>query len=189
MLNMNPYKYSRIAMNKLLDGKRILVVNDFSAASAEALVVGVSLAQRDHAQLIVINVEEPRRPIDWSMVNGSPVAKAGEQLEERLQRTRSRISEFICATLETDDENEVCGLRIEAAIGDPTTQIVMAAFDNQVDLIVIADHRERDQAGGHFGRICDMVARYASCSVLVVRNNRSELDLPPVNLSRRVQVT
>lgn len=171
----------------MLNEKRILVANDFSSASAAALVVGGNLAHCEEAELIVITVEEPDKPTAWSMVNGSPFVEAARGLEERLQCTRSRISDFVCGSLGAGDECDVPGLRIEAAIGDPATQIVMAAFDNQVDLIVIADHREGNQECPHLGHTCEMVARYAPCSVLVVRKNRGELDLPPVGSPRNLE--
>jgi len=160
--------------------KRILVANDLSGASDAALVAGFKLALREGAELIVLNVEENEAPASWQVANGSAIACQ----EDRHRRTRSRITESIRGKLGVSDELEIPPFRVEAVDGDPATQIVLTAFDNRVDLVVVANHREDAPGSLHLGHTAELVARYAPCSVLVVREDRGELDLPPVAFER-----
>lgn len=181
---MNTAEYLHGGQTRAAEDKRILVANDFSGASARALVVGFQLARREGSELIVLNVEEDTDLESWSRGGGGKRARK----EDRFEHIRSKLMEFISEKLESRGARDVPPLRVEAAAGDPATQIVITAFDNKVDLVVIGDHRKGNPACRHLGRTAEMVVRYSSCSVLVVRENNGELDLPPVLVSRRIQM-
>ena len=62
------------------------------------------------------------------------------------------------------------GVRSEVRVGDPADEIVRAAEEHAVDLIVLGEHAERTGFGQLLGGTGASVARRASVPVLIARN-------------------
>jgi nucleotide-binding universal stress UspA family protein len=159
-----------------ISSKRILVANDFSPAAISALIAGLRLAQRSQAELIVLNVEETPHSVPW----GTRASTYLVEQEIHHHKICDRIKDMLAEHLMPVAQSHLPSVRVLAVDGDPATEIVKTAFDCKVDLIIVASHGHTGLKRLLLGDTAEKVARYASCSVLVVRQSKSELDLPPV---------
>jgi len=146
--------------------KRILVPVDFSPLSKKALQYASCLSQEFNAELKLVHVIEPEVPpaFDGFMIapptvsNGSSAHCAG-QLKALSNSVRS-------AGVTRVSSNVRSGL---AAI-----EIVEAAKELDVDLIVIATHGYTGWKHFTIGSTAERVVRAAPCPVLVVREKEHE---------------
>jgi nucleotide-binding universal stress UspA family protein len=139
--------------------KTILNATDFSEVSNEAYETACELAHQHHARLIVMHVTE--KPVM------SFIEKASElSPEERQQK--------LWETLRSPREQET-GLEVEHRIeeGDPVKQIVRAAEDNHVDLIVMGASSRTGLMRWLTASVTDNIVRDAPCSVLLVKPARA----------------
>jgi len=146
--------------------KRILVPVDFSPLSKKAVEYSARLAQQFGATLSLFHAVEPDIPpaFDGFMVapppisNGSSATCAG-QMKALLGSVRS-------AGVTHVESNVRCGLA--------SIEIVDAAKELDVDLIVIATHGYTGWKHFAIGSTAERVVRAAPCPVLVVREKEHE---------------
>jgi nucleotide-binding universal stress UspA family protein len=146
--------------------KRILVPVDFSPLSKKALHYATRLAQQFGAAIDVFHAVEPEIPpaFDGFMIapptvsNGSSAPCAG-QLRTLVNSVRNAGVTRVSSSFR-------CGL---AAI-----EIVEAAKELDVDLIVIATHGYTGWKHFAIGSTAERVVRAAPCPVLVVREKEHE---------------
>lgn len=174
--SMDPKKPTFEGNFDLLRSKRILVANDFSPASVGAMVAGLRIAQRSGGELLVVNVEEGTLPAPW----GTPACEYLVEQEAHHRAACQRIKKMLAEHLVPVAKAQLPKVQVLAVDGDPATEIVKTAFDANVELIIIGSHGRRGLKRLLLGNTAERVVRYASCTVLVVRENKSELDLPPV---------
>jgi nucleotide-binding universal stress UspA family protein len=137
--------------------RKLLVGLDGSENARKALTVAVGLAGSCEADVTIVSVEElPRYPATVGEVD-----EVKEALDEQFQGTMREA-------LRLAAEAEV-SLAPEIRVGHPAKQILEAARELEVDLIVPG-------AGGHnlirdflLGTTTDRLSHHAACSVLVVR--------------------
>lgn len=146
--------------------KRILVPVDFSPLSKKALLYAARLAQQFNAELNLFHVVEPEIPpaYDGYMIvppaisNGSSAA-CTEQMKALATSVRNsavpRVNQIVR-----------CGLA--------SIEIVEAAKEFDVDLIVIATHGYTGWKHFAIGSTAERVVRAAPCPVLVVREKEHE---------------
>jgi universal stress protein A len=146
--------------------KRILVPVDFSPLSKKALLYAARLAQQFGAEVNLFHVVEPEIPpaFDGYMIappavsNGSSAACAG-RMKTLANSVRStgvpRVNSIVR-----------CGLA--------SIEIVEAAKQFDVDLIVIATHGYTGWKHFAIGSTAERVVRAAPCPVLVVREKEHE---------------
>ena len=146
--------------------KRILVPVDFSPLSKKALLYAARLAQQFNAELNLFHVVEPEIPpaYDGYMIvppaisNGSSAA-CTEQMKALSTSVRNsavpRVNQIVR-----------CGLA--------SIEIVEAAKELDVDLIVIATHGYTGWKHFAIGSTAERVVRAAPCPVLVVREKEHE---------------
>jgi nucleotide-binding universal stress UspA family protein len=139
--------------------RTLLVAYDGSAGAKRALETAAELARRDDAVLFALAISGhlPRY--------GGTV---GEVEEERL------YGEQECARLleEASDFAARRGVLVETQtrIGHPAQEIVRAAEQHQIDLIVLGHSGGHSGVwGGFLGTTAEKVSRHAPCSVLIVR--------------------
>jgi nucleotide-binding universal stress UspA family protein len=161
---------------------RILVASDFSACSRAAVATGLKLARDTGAGLVVLHVDEDTPSVPW----GTRARQYLAAHDAHREAARSRLEDLLHA-----QEKDLAGLRVEylAVEGDPATEIVKTAFDCGADLILVASHGRRGVNRLLLGSTAEKVVRYASCPVLVVRDSKPGLDLPPVREAACLQAT
>lgn len=150
----------------LINLKRILVPVDFSPLSKKALHYAARLAQQFHAEINIFHVIEPEVPpaFDGFMIaqpvvsNGSSASCAG-QLKSLVNLVRKAGVTDVSSTART---------------GLAAFEIVEAAKDLDVDLIVIATHGYTGWKHFAIGSTAERVVRAAPCPVLVVREKEHE---------------
>lgn len=136
---------------------KLLVAYDGSDESKKAFEMGLEIASKFSAQVIVISVARPPEP---------PVAVEMEAVLERA-------AEYYRSGYDAMQESALgYGItpRFEVRMGHPAEQIVLLANEEKAQMIVMG-HR----GGGSFlqrwrlGSIARRVMNYARCTVVIVR--------------------
>ena len=146
--------------------KRILVPVDFSPLSKKALQYATRLAQEFNAEVRLIHVVEPEIPpaFDGFMVAPPTVSSdAGANCTKRLKSLASMARAAGVA-------------HVNSAVrsGLAKHEIVEAAKEFDVDLIVMATHGYTGWKHFAIGSTAERVVRAAPCPVLVVREKEHE---------------
>jgi nucleotide-binding universal stress UspA family protein len=136
---------------------KILIPYDGSEESEKAYVMGLDLASKYSAQVIVLSVARPPEP-PIAVETEAVLDAASEYYRKHFELLKKRA-----AALDIDP-------RFEVEVGHPAEQIVRLANEENVEMIVMG-HR----GGGSFlqrwrlGSIARRVMNYAQCTVVVVR--------------------
>jgi len=146
--------------------KKILVPVDFSPLSKKAVRYATRLAQQFGAELTLFHVVEPEIPpaFDGLMI-AAPAVSTGTssvcagQMKTLVSSVRNAGIARVGSTLR-------CGLA--------SIEIVDAAKELDVDLIVIATHGYTGWKHFAIGSTAERVVRAAPCPVLVVREKEHE---------------
>jgi nucleotide-binding universal stress UspA family protein len=136
----------------VLQFRRILAPIDFSEASLKALQYAALLAQRLPAELVLLHVVKPSPAYaELPLINMGAIERARGELE----------------TLKL---NKAATVRSNAVVreGYPHTEILKAADELGVDLIVMSTHGRTGLAHALLGSTSEKVVRYAECPVLVL---------------------
>lgn len=146
--------------------QKILVPIDFSTPCNKAFKYALGFARQFGSQIVMIHVIEPAAVVDVERVKVEGMPRTKNELalaEEKMQAL---------ADVSPRDGN----LRITSGIrrGVATHEIVQAADELDVDLIIMATHGLRGWKHFGLGSTADRVARAASCPVLVVRERERE---------------
>ena len=145
--------------------KRILVPVDFSPLSRKALLYAARLAQQFNADLDLFHAVEPEVPpaFDGYMI-APPIST--DATASCTGQMKALVTAAHCAGAERVKSTVRCGL---AAF-----EIVEAAKEFDVDLIVIATHGYTGWKHFAIGSTAERVVRAAPCPVLVVREKEHE---------------
>lgn len=146
----------------VLNVKKVLVPIDFSEPCEKAFKYALGFARQFGSEILLIHVIEPVRGTDFSTVakgDNTELVVA----EERMQAL-------------ADAAPREGNLYISSAIrsGVATHEIVEAAKQRDVDLIIMATHGLEGWHHFGMGSTADRVARAAPCPVLVVRPKEHE---------------
>ena len=146
--------------------QKILVPIDFSTPCNKAFKYAVGFARQFGSHIVMIHVVEPAAAVDKELLAGEGTPRTQNEAalaEEKLQ---------VLAAASPRDGSLHITSRIRRGV--PTHEIVKAAEELDVDLIIMATHGLR--AWKHFGlgSTADCVARAAPCPVLVVRERERE---------------
>ena len=146
--------------------QRILVPVDFSALSKKALRYAVKLSQVFNAEISLFHVIEPDLPPFFDGTTMAPPTISNGGSVSRTNRMKSWIG----------SARNAGATRIASIIrnGLPAQQIVEAARNMDVDLIVIATHGYTGWKHLAIGSTAERVVRAAPCPVLVVREKEHE---------------
>ena len=143
--------------------KTILVPIDFSPLSKKALHCALKFAQQFKARLTLLKVLEPPPGI----VNLKEAAFS----EEKLLLTEKNLR----ALIDGSRSNGVTDAGFTVRVGIPSHEIVEAAKELDVDLIVIGTHGYTGWKHFCIGSTAERVVRAAPCPVFVVREKEHEL--------------
>jgi len=139
---------------------RILLPVDFSDCSRKAMTYASSFARQFQAELLLLHAVEPAAP---AAMAAEFVPPEGESLEEAAK---------LLATW-----RNTCGAPSSKAVirtGVAHQEIVRAAEEGNVDLIVIGTHGRRGLVHFLLGSTAERVVREAGCPVLVVREREHD---------------
>lgn len=146
----------------------VLFASDFSSESKAAAPYAFSLAEENHARLILLHVmqqTEPSAPYEMKRYE-SGVAEVIEQLRQ-IAPSKSAIHNLAEVAVEH---------------GDPADRILAAAKERGADLIVLGVRGavEHVDAATHLDLgVAHRVVAHASCPVLTVRAQRTAFDEEP----------
>ena len=136
--------------------KRLLIAYDGSEHSRRAFDVGLDLAARYAAEVVVLSVAR--------------VCDPPEDVEVEAEiETATDLYEKQFADLRQQASARGIKARFEVRAGHPADQIILTAQDTQADVIVMG-HRGRSRVTRWLlGSISKRVLSYAHCSVFIVR--------------------
>lgn len=149
-----------------IDLKRILVPIDFSRLSQKVVHYATRLAEQFGAALQLLHVVEPEIPpaFDGYMIAPPPISTcASNGYANRLSRLASSIGHAEVSHVETIVRSGLAAF-----------EIVEAAKELDVDLIVIGTHGYTGWKHFAIGSTAERVVRGAPCPVLVVREKEHE---------------
>jgi universal stress protein A len=145
--------------------RKILVPTDFSPASRKSLSYALRFAEGLNSEIALLHVLEPETPLTLA---GRPAAAAFS--EEEL----ADAEESLRALANSAETAGVAGTKPILRFGVATHEIVEAAKELDVDLIVIATHGFTGWKHFAIGSTAERVARAAPCPVLVVREREHD---------------
>ncbi len=140
--------------------KEILVPVDFSTSSLMALRHAAALAQKENAELTLLNVIE--EPVSFRSL-------------DRPFRERSRL-ESQASDLEALADRELppeVAAHIVVCEGDPATEITRTAAQRQTEMIVVGRHHHHWLIRPFCGNTAVRVMEKASCPVVVLNETQS----------------
>ena len=150
---------------QILHLKKILVPTDFSPASKKAFSYALRLAEQLGSELTLLHVLEPETPVTLAGRSAAAAFSEGDlaDMEKSLRALADQAA-----------GSGVAGAKSIVRTGVATHEIIEAAKELDVDLIVIATHGFT--AWKHFaiGSTAERVARAAPCPVLVVREKEHD---------------
>ncbi|MBZ8179613.1 MAG: universal stress protein [Oscillatoria sp. PMC 1051.18] len=139
----------------LITTNRVLVPIDFSTESWQALAETRDFVN-DSANIYVIHVLPHLNPADpgvaWNTVND----------RTRKQNVEKNLLEQLSAP-------KYQGINYYVAIGDPSSQIIDYAKNENIELIVIPSHGYTGLKRFFLGSVAEKVVRFSHCPVLVLR--------------------
>ena len=145
----------------MIELKQVVYTTDFSDFSGAALKYALSFCTEYKAKLYVVHVIEP--PTYYPEYHDYvPI------VEDLLVRAKERMNK------ELDDVKKLAGqqeMEVEGLIreGTPFVEIIKAARENEIDLIVIATHGRTGLSHAIFGSTAEKVIRGAPCPVLSIK--------------------
>ena len=149
----------------MLPFRRILCPTDFSEPSYRALWAANELALQFSASLVVVHVVPLVIDIPTSAdcYTPSDVETAQARAQETLQEVvGKRISQRV-------------RIHTKVAVGVPADEIVKAAADDNVDIIVMATHGLTGWRRLICGSVAETVVRLAPCPVLTMQAPSREI--------------
>jgi nucleotide-binding universal stress UspA family protein len=149
----------------LLNIKHILVPSDFSPASGKALDYASHFARLCHSEVTLLHVLESSNGL---------LPKSDSALARSAEASEKNAKENLRALVRASRSRGVPEAKPLLRTGVPTHEIVEAAKELDVDLIVIATHGFTGWRYFTIGSTAERVARAAPCPVLVVREKEHE---------------
>ncbi len=151
----------------MLPINKILCPTDFSEASFEGLKNANELADHFSAELILLNVVSPLPGIPGSTApTGFHIPAVLEEIEastkEQVQKLKNK---YISSNIKS---------KKIVIIGDPPTEIVKRAADDNVDVIVMSTHGQSGWKRLVCGSVTEKVIRMAECPVLTIRGPKEK---------------
>jgi universal stress protein A len=145
--------------------KKILAPIDFSAASKNALRYAVRFAEEFGGELTLLYVLEPAPTTSYMAIPGATVFFEGD-FATAERNLRSLIT--------SGPGGKIKRPHWKVRAGIPSHEIVEAAKEMDVDLIIVATHGYTGWKHFCIGSTAERVVRAAPCPVLVVREKEHE---------------
>ena len=138
-----------------MPAKRILFTTDLSPFSDDAFPLATSVARDRSSELIILHVLElPKAyaPGEWTFFPLEPDIEVIKQMLDNVKPT---------------DPSVPCTHRMVS--GDPATEIVRVAAEEDVDMIVMSTHGRTGLPRVLMGSVTEAVVRRAPCPVVTFK--------------------
>ncbi|MDA8168964.1 MAG: universal stress protein [Nitrospiraceae bacterium] len=143
------------------DIKRILVVSRMTMESKKAIHYGASLARKYSAELYVIQVvHNPFGLEGWNL----PVPSVEEEYRNILKQTKAELDGIIM-----EESRKGAGIKELIKEGDPTSEILNAVKEHNIDLMIMVGHEEGRLEHFLFGHSNEQIIRKMPCSILILK--------------------
>ena len=138
-----------------MHAKKILFPTDFSTLSDAALRHATTLARDSGAKLLIVHVEEPPAAYGTGeMYYGLP--------DPDMPALTKMLEDIVPADPQVPYEHRML-------VGDPATEIVTIATEENVDLIVLGTHGRSGLSRLLMGSTAEAVVRRAPCPVFTFK--------------------
>ena len=158
---------------------RILAPTDFSRSSGFALEWAANLGEALRAELILLHVvpEEEGRIMEQLIDEGAALQIPRGVRENVLEERRKKFQEQFRIVLPDYIRKS---LKVEEVlrIGVPFLEIVKAAKEMDVDLIVMGTHGRTGLPHVLIGSVAEKVVHHAHCPVLTIKHPQYQLIAP-----------
>jgi len=141
--------------------KKILCPTDFSEPSLEAIKAAAELAERYHAEIILMHAVSPLPA--YPQPGALAVLDTAAYLQEMLTSGKKYMERLI-----KDKIPDKVSARSLVFAGNPSDEITRLAEAESVDLIVIATHGLTGWRRFVFGSVAERVVRLSPCPVLTI---------------------
>lgn len=148
---------------------QIIVPIDFSQYSENAFLTAVKIASRRKTKITCINVVSS--DLDWNSLSEKEKSKHVEIVDLEIE-AKEKLADYLAA-----HEVENVDLEGVVEVGIPYEVIVQKADQDEADLIVIGAYGKGHQEGRFIGSNLQKVLRLASCAVLAVKHEVSNIEL------------
>lgn len=161
--------------------RRILCPTDLTVNSKDGVAYGLSLAKKNRAQLIIFHAAWFPRLSQYACCEIEPYYRWSQLLskfktDQLLKEAECRVRQFVCATFGAESSGVAWNPR--AGLGGAAEEIVVAAIQEDVDLIVLS-RRKKSTLTRFFTRsIAETVSRNAPCPVLSIEAHQSTRPAP-----------
>jgi nucleotide-binding universal stress UspA family protein len=172
-------------MNIKIEIKKILCPVDFSGTSSHATRYAVALAEKFDSELVLLHVEEPS---ELAMANYYGVSTSGFGLVStistevlappRFEATEKVPADDLDKMASELQSSRACRITMRRRIGKGFLEIILAAKDENVDLIVMGTHGRTGLSHVLMGSTAEKVVRMAPCPVLTVKHPEHEFVMP-----------
>jgi len=150
--------------------ERILVPSDLSKCARKALGLAISLAVRYDAELFLLFVDDSR-PDSGAWKSHSRMKAEMDNLEDNEQKLLSIYEEV------AQEVSEATGLppinrdrlAVRVGAGEPSREILAAAEDARIDLVVMGTHGRTTIKEFFVGSTTERVVEQSTCNVLTVK--------------------
>jgi nucleotide-binding universal stress UspA family protein len=142
--------------------KRILVPLDGSALAEQALPVAQSLAKAYGAEVILLRVLDVAVPAELVTY---PEA---HWVREALQANHREVQRYLAEKQIALDQAGV-DVRVQVFDTSPAEEIMFAARNEAIDLIVMSSHGRGGDTRWTAGSVADKVMQHSPCPVLLIR--------------------
>lgn len=149
--------------------RRILVPIDFSACSQKALEYAIPFAKQFGASLVLLHVV----PVDH------PVGEFGALDFSTLEAEMRRNAEKQMTALLQDNLQGQVSAESFVRLGRPAYEIVSAAKELEIDLIIMSTHGRTGLKHVFLGSTTESVVRYSPCPMLTVRERQHDFITRP----------
>jgi nucleotide-binding universal stress UspA family protein len=153
----------------MINIKNILCPIDYSVYSEKALHYATEFAEKYQAKLYLLHVLDLRiYDMDEPELYGVNIAD-----EEMINTLKERL----CKCVREDTKGKVS---IEPVVvqGVPFAEIIRAARDYNIDIIVLGTHGRTGISHAIMGSVAEKVVRKAPCPVLTVRHPEHDFVMP-----------
>jgi nucleotide-binding universal stress UspA family protein len=144
--------------------RNILVISRMIPYSREAIKIGISLARKYDAKLMVLHLVT--NPVDLMAVNAPGLFPDEEynKYNNSLQEAEDHLDKVI--KQEIRDGFPIKELTSNC---DPLEEIVKVVSEDKIDLIVVSSHEEGRIEHALFGGENDAIIRKMPCSIMLVK--------------------
>lgn len=159
--------------------QRILCPTDLTVNSKDGIAYGLSLAKKNRAQLIIFHATLFPRLSQYACCEVEPYWSqllSKFKTDQLLTEAEYRVRQFVCATFGAESSGVVWKPR--AGQGRAAEEIVVAAIQEDVDLIVLSRRKKSALTRFFTRRIAETVSRNAPCPVLSIEPHQSTRSTP-----------